>query len=270
MITILTDFGRRDPYVGIMEGIIARHCPGERVVHLTHQIPPGDVGAAAFWLSRSIPYFSAHTVHLAVVDPGVGTARRPLAVETRVGRFVVPDNGLLTDVLAQQKAESVRAVCLEPTRLQPAAPAAVGHTFHGRDLFSPAAALLARDGKLEALGRSVEVDFLERLSHSREGSSPGAGGVPDLDAARTATIRVVDHFGNLITDLEWPDGEAARVEVGGSILPWVHTYGAVQPGTLVALRGSFGTVEVAVANGSAHERTGLRAGQTVRVRPAAE
>lgn len=268
MITLLTDFGRQDPYVGIMEGILAGIYPTARLVHLTHQIAPGDIDAAAFWVDRASRYFPASAVHLVVVDPGVGTSRRAVAVEADGARFVAPDNGVLADVL-ERKSSDVRAVEIDPNRLKGAAPQPVGHTFHGRDLFAPAAALWARDGQLEALGEFIEVGSLVRST----------GAVTDRDGAASiefdaqdgteepfrATVRVVDRFGNLITDLEWPEGEPARVVVADRDLPWVLTYGMAAPGTLVALRGSFGTVEIAVSNGSATERTGLRPGATVQV-----
>jgi len=274
IITLTTDFGTADGYVGVMKGVLLSIAPQARLVDLSHQVPAQDVRRAALLLHAVVPFFPADTVHLAVVDPGVGTDRRPIALRTDQGLFVGPDNGLFTYVLAE--AETWAAVELtSPEHRLPQ----VSDTFHGRDLFAPAAAYLAAGHPLEALGPPVE-DLI-------------ALPLPRLEVGRDRVegeVLYADRFGNLITSvgrLRW-EGEhlalspafgsgpsrsvrlparAVRVELAGQVLEGVRrTYAAVPLGRPIALVGSEGFLEVAVRQGSAAEAMGAGPGTPVVVR----
>jgi S-adenosyl-L-methionine hydrolase (adenosine-forming) len=249
---LLSDFGLSDPYAGQMRAMLMARAPGCTPTDLTHGIPAQDVRAGARALGESLPFLPQPAVVLAVVDPGVGTARRPLAVRAGGLAAVGPDNGLLTPLLT---LEGARAVELDPIAVH-AAP--LSSTFHGRDLFAPAAASLAKGKGLESIG--VLIDDPVLLSAARGPERIGGGWL--------ATITSVDHFGNLITNLGVDlIGEALVVATlpDGSHPEHVETYGEAAPGGLVALVGSGGWLEVAVNGGSASTSTGLSVGATIRV-----
>ncbi|RMH14204.1 MAG: hypothetical protein D6701_11540, partial [Gemmatimonadetes bacterium] len=214
-ITLLTDFGMADGYVGAVKGVLAAGCPGALLDDVAHDLAPGDVNAAAAALRRYWARYPEGTVHLVVVDPGVGTDRRALAVEAD-GRFVVaPDNGVLAHVLTEARAW--RAVALR-------VPEGVSATFHGRDVFAPAAARLAAGEPLEAIGTPV-ADLV----------TPEPPPVERNGGVRRGRVVVVDRFGTLHTNL--PGGELKptdRVRVAGQEARVVRTYGDAPPGTLVA------------------------------------
>lgn len=251
-IALLTDFGLVDPYVGIVEAVLLSVARAARTLHLTHGLSPGDVSAGAFWLAESRAYLPEGTVIFAVVDPGVGTARRALALRIGEHFVVAPDNGLLTDLLAAatNAFERIQAVAIDRERLGRIAPPPRGSTFHGRDIFAPAAGLLATGAALVALG--VPVDPKELVRTPFNSKSPAEITV----GPERAVVRVVDRFGNLITDSRWLGDHDPLVTVDGKRLRWVRTYGEAEQGELVALRGSFDTVELAVREGSAAERVG--------------
>ncbi len=185
IVTLLTDFGLEDEYVGVMKGVILSIAPQVRLVDLTHSVPPQDVRRAALILMNAAPYFPPDTVHLAVVDPGVGTERRPIAVRTGRGTFVGPDNGLFSFVLAEM--ETWTAVELrEPAYRLPL----VSTTFHGRDIFAPAAAHLASGVPVEALGPVVNNLATLPLPRLEIGESSLEG-----------EILYADRFGNLVTSI---------------------------------------------------------------------
>jgi S-adenosyl-L-methionine hydrolase (adenosine-forming) len=236
-VTLLTDFGTADGYVAVMKGILATRAPGVPIIDAGHGVRQGDVDGAARALGRYWAHFPPGTVHLVVVDPGVGTERRPLALEAR-GRWVVaPDNGIVTEVLRQET--DWHAVAL--THVDPPA-GTPSRTFHGRDLFAPAAAHLASGGSLEGLGPVVDRPL--RLARS----------VPRRhdDGRAEGRVVAVDHFGNLLTDLpgEWL-GSGDTIEIAGRRIGAGGTYGEVEEGQAVALVNSDGLVEIAVRNGSA-------------------
>lgn len=250
LITLLTDFGLRDPFVGVMRGVIATIAPEVRVVDLTHAIPAQDVAQGAFWLARSFAYFPAGTVHVAVVDPGVGSARRPLVVRSAGHLFVGPDNGLLAPLLAAPGAVARR---LDERWGLPA----LSRTFHGRDLFAPAAARLSAG----SLGFE-QVGALVTDPHPARGVAPvvSPGGVD-------GHVVVVDHFGNLITDLSQEHlSPGCSVQIAGRQLPVRGTYAEASPGEPLALVGSFGTIEIAVRDGDAARTLGVGAGEPVALR----
>jgi S-adenosyl-L-methionine hydrolase (adenosine-forming) len=243
-ITLLTDFGTRDGYVGALKGVLASRAPEAAIHDIAHDIPPGDVAAGARALERYWSWWPRGTVHLVVVDPGVGTERAPLAAEAE-GRFLVgPDNGVGTPLL---RATGSRVVRLHPA-LHPGSA-----TFHGRDLFAPAAASLAAGTPLDHLGPELPHPVLLPWE-----TTPGPRG----------RIVAWDHFGNLQTDLVLPPhGPPSRVRVGGVTLPLLRTYGDVDSGEPLALVDSQGRLEIAVRDGSARARFGWEAGQVVELEP---
>ena len=259
IITLTSDFGLRDPYVAIMKGVILGIAPEARLVDLTHDIPPQDIEAAAYALRIAVPYFPPGAVHLAVVDPGVGSARRPLLVTTPRAAFVGPDNGLFSFVLDQPAAQAW--VLDRPQHWLPEP----GRTFHGRDIFAPVAARLASGMLPEELASPISDPVVlaaqpaERVEHSpRDGNGDIRGHVLH-----------VDHFGNLITDVpgEWLGSAAWTCEIGGAVVAGPReTYAAVAPGELLLLISSGGLAEVAVREGSAAERLGVGRGAPVRLR----
>jgi S-adenosylmethionine hydrolase len=250
-ITLLTDFGTVDGYVGAVKGVIAARGSAVLVEDVSHEIPQGDVRGASRALRRYWRLYPEGTVHLAVVDPGVGTARQPLACEAD-GRFLVaPDNGLLSGVFADASAWGI--VRIEDSIGPPPAPAGLSATFHARDVFAPAAAHLALGRSLDALGpRVTDPVRLEEPEPVRHGSD--ASGV----------VVGVDHFGNLLTNLPgaWL-ATGAVVKAAGRDVRTVRTYGDASVGEVVALVGSDGRVEVAARDGSAAEELRLGLGAPV-------
>jgi S-adenosylmethionine hydrolase len=261
IITLLTDFGTDDTYVGQMKGAIARHCPDANVIDLTHAVPPQAVEQGAFLLEAAVDAFPEGTIHLAVVDPGVGTERLGLAM--RAGRwfFVGPDNGLLSCALPMGRRpaepgrvdlpDSVQAVALELPRDRP-----VAATFHGRDLFALAAARLARGRGLEALGAPVDSIVALPPFRARE----------RRDGALEGRVVHIDRFGNVITSIHVSQLRARPLSVrlgDAAITAYVRTYGEGEG--LVSLIGSSGFLEVAEVNGNAARRLGASIGDGVSV-----
>ena len=241
--TLSTDFGLADPYAGIMKGAMLRGSPKVQIVDVTHDIPPQDVDAGTFFVQALIGRFPSGTVHVVVVDPGVGTTRRLLAVAAHDCYWLAPDNGLLSPVLAGAEAIDVRAIDIEHLGIRPES-----HTFHGRDIFAPVAAWLAtgRYG-FSALGSRV-ADPIAR---------PG-------DASHRVVH--VDRYGNLITNV--PAGlfaEARGLRLLARAIPRHLTYGDSTPGQLLAYTGSFGFVEIAQNGGSAAAVLGVGRGAPVEL-----
>ncbi len=257
LVTLLTDFGTADGYAAVMEGVIASRAPAARVVHVTHEIAPGDVKRAAFTLMTCAPWFPAGTVHVAVVDPGVGTARRAVAVRSGGAWFVGPDNGVLRWAAAHPDAAVLLA---NPAfRLRP-----VSRTFHGRDVFAPAAAALARGVPARRLGPAMPVAALVALPFP---------GVRRTKREWVGEILSIDRFGNAVTNIaeaSWRRAfgpRSARAAARRGRFPGRSAYGAVAPGAPVAVFGSSGFLELSVRDGSAGRRFGIRPGDPVRVAP---
>jgi S-adenosylmethionine hydrolase len=255
LIALTTDFGSVDPFVGIMKGVLAGRAPGVPVVDVTHGIPPQDVLAGALVLRQAAPYFPPGTIHLAVVDPGVGSARRALCVETATALFVGPDNGLLS--LATPAGSIRRIVQLSDARffLHPCSA-----TFHGRDVFAPVAAALATGTDAGELGPTVP--DIERLQ------------IPEVrhESGRVyGQVIYVDHFGNLITNvpeaiLATFPAAALSITISGVRLRGIApTYAAGQPGQPVAVVNSWGLLEVAVPRGSARVLLGAKVDDSVLI-----
>jgi S-adenosylmethionine hydrolase len=253
IVTLLTDFGVQDPFVGVMKGVMLSLERELRLVDLTHGIEPQAIGDAAFWLEQSYRWFPAGTVHVVVVDPGVGSERRAVAVRAGGHYFVGPDNGSFEVVV--RRAASAEALEIVPERLGLSVPS---RTFHGRDVFAPVGALLAA-GKLafEALGAPCELVPSARVPEPVEGPSETYG-----------VVVAVDRFGNLVTNVPASLlSPGARLTLGEHSVALVRTYADVPVGTLAALVGSCGTVELFVRDGSARERLGAKRGAAVRVSP---
>ncbi len=259
-ITLLTDFGLKDGTVGVMKGVIWGICPQARIVDISHHIAPQDVFEGAFVLARAAFYFPRGTVHVAVVDPGVGTGRAAVAGQVGEHFFVAPDNGLLTRVLARAQAGgwSVRFVRLENARYWREE---ISRTFHGRDVFSPVGAHLACGTPLGAFGSPIQADALVRLPQSQPRR---------LENGWEAHIQYIDVFGNLFTDLPaaWlpEDRRGVRVSYKGMVIEGVlPSYGHAKAGDLVAVINSENWLELAVVNGNAAERLKARTGDALLV-----
>lgn len=263
-ITLTTDFGTADGYVGAMKGVILSIAPGAAIHDLTHAIGPQDVRGAAFALYRAVPHFPPRTVHCVVVDPGVGTSRRPLALLAEGEQVLVgPDCGVFSLFCPPFTDTEPRAVELAERRWWRAEDPSA--TFHGRDVFAPVAAHVARawgeDGSLDLTTYGPPARDLVRFSMP----SP----IEMADAYRGEVVHV-DHFGNAVTNLpeRWVTHAQGRVvaEAGGRTMPVVRTYGDVEEGGLCALVGSSGWLEVSIRDDSAAERLGLAPGIPVLLR----
>ncbi len=256
LITLTTDFGLQDPFVGVMKGVLLARLPAARIVDLTHGVLPHWPAEAGFWLSKAALYFPPGTVHVAVVDPGVGTSRRILMVEALEQIFLAPDNGLLGPVLEKFSPSAVWEL---QTERQPTLFAhRISATFHGRDLFAPAAAALA-SGTLQ----------LSQLGVRTSNWVPGWIEEPVLDGNKISGVVVtIDHFGNLITNIP---GDLLRrmtdphVPIAGKKLAVRRTYGDVAPGEDLALINSFDVLEIARSQGNAADALGLERGAPVVV-----
>jgi len=257
VITITTDFGHQGPFVGVMKGCILARLPTAHIVDLTHEILVHWPAEAGFWLARAFGYFPGGTVHLAVVDPGVGTARSIVVVSAGGHYFVAPDNGLLAPVVARAgDVHIVRVGSPQLARIGVQRPSA---TFHGRDIFAPIAAELAA-------GRCRPQDLGETVTTL----VPSWVDDPTVKPRSVAGVVItIDHFGNLITNIDGPLVERFRlplVHAGNHSFPLLRTYGDSRPGEYLALVNSFGVIEIARAEDSAAEGLGLSRGAPVVVR----
>lgn len=258
IITLTTDFGYRDGFVGTVKGVILGIVPDVQLVDLTHSVSPQNVleGAMALW--RAVPFFPSGTVHLAVVDPGVGTLRRPLAASIGGQYFVGPDNGLFTPLMedAEKRGEESIFINLNNPKYFLSK---VSFTFHGRDIFGPIAAHLAKGVKLEVLGDRIHDPV--RIKMSQPETTPEGW---------TAHITVVDVFGNLTTDLPakevFDKGKVEFTISGKTVHGLVESYGKKHPGDLIALVDSEDFIELAVVNGSAAQTLKARVGDPVIVK----
>lgn len=258
IITLTTDFGLRDGYVAAMRGVMLSLAPTATIVDVSHAIRLAAVRQAAYILASAVPYFPAETIHVAVVDPGVGSARRPLALSTPLGIFVGPDNGLLPETARLAGVADADMAAYHLTR-----PAywqlSVSATFHGRDIFAPVAAHLALGAPLPDLGEPVTDPV----------TLPPLAPSPLPDGAWQGEVLHIDHFGNLITTLEVtrlptpPVVGQAVVEIGGLRLPLLVTFSAAAEGEALAYVGSSGRIEVAVRQGDAAATLGAQVGAAV-------
>ena len=251
VITITTDFGHKGPFAAVMKGVILARFPDARVIDLAHDIPAQWPPEAGFWVSRSFQWFPAGSVHVAIVDPGVGTERDILVVEYAGHVFMAPDNGLLAQLL--DGAENARIFRLDTERIERLRLPQASATFHGRDIFAPVAAEIAA-GRLA----------VDETGAPTAEWTPGWLEEPDVSASGVSGVIVtIDTFGNLISNI---DGDLIKnfrepvASIFGHQIPTLQTYGRANPGDLLALINSFGVVEIAKAEGSAAEGLGAARG----------
>jgi hypothetical protein len=262
IVALLSDFGTQDHYVGAMKGAILSVCPDAQIVDVVHDLAPHDVEAGSFVLAAAVEAFPAGTVFLAVVDPGVGTSRRGLAVQTEAHRFVAPDNGVLTHILADHHAARVHAITNAGLFRFHVSP-----TFHGRDVFGPVAGHLARGMAIEEVGPMAEDPQRLPLPEVRlRGHHEWEGEVVH-----------VDRFGNLTTNVGRGELEQIVSSVGGdptrlvavvegAVLPLVRAYGDVAEGEPCALLGSSARLELAANRANAARLLGAGRGTRLRLR----
>jgi S-adenosylmethionine hydrolase len=257
IITLTTDFGTRDGFVGVMKGVILGIAPDVTLVDISHGIGPQNVREASFILARHVEFFPAGTIHVVVVDPGVGTERRPIAAQIGDQRFVAPDNGVLSPIYerAELLAQPAKTVHTNNPKYWLGT---VSNVFHGRDIFAPVAAHWAAGVKLEQLGDEI-TDPVRFESHKPRKVANGLFG----------QIAHIDQFGNLISNIHRKDlgeAEVARVEVyGEKVEGLVRTFGEREPGSLIALFSSNDFLTVSVVNGNAAEELDAATGDPFEV-----
>jgi S-adenosyl-L-methionine hydrolase (adenosine-forming) len=256
VITLTTDYGTNDHLVGVLKGVILRIVPNATIVDINHHVVPFDVLDGALTIAAAYRYFPARTVHLVVVDPGVGTARRPILVSADQYYFVAPDNGVLSLIYEREPAVLVRHITAEHYFLSP-----VSNTFHGRDIFAPVAAWLAKTYQTEAMGEEI-TDHV-RFALPR----PKAAG-----SGKKGLVLRVDSFGNLMTNFtaeELPQGAAngkINLQVGGKrVEKLAQTFAQGAAGEPIAILGSSGFLEIAVNKGHAARALGVNRGAEVIV-----
>ncbi|MGH7771316.1 MAG: SAM hydrolase/SAM-dependent halogenase family protein [Candidatus Binatia bacterium] len=260
LITLLTDFGLKDPFVGIMKGVILGINPNAHIIDLSHGIPPQDLMAGALVLRHSAPFFPRGTIHVAIVDPGVGTKRRPLLVESEGNFFIGPDNGVLSLVLEENVASQIIHLSNETYHLKP-----TSTTFHGRDIFAPVAAYLSLGIPPQDLGTGVK--GLERLPWPK---------VIQVDGAIQGEVVYIDNFGNLITnvyvrDLMIVQPEKLTVSVAGLMIQGLASnYTSGEGKGYAASINSWGLLEISSFKGNAHLSCGAKIGDRVYIREGQE
>lgn len=259
VITLTTDFSTNDHFVGAMKGVILDIAPNSQIIDICHSVQPFDVLDGALTISQAYSYFPTRTVHVVVVDPGVGTARRPIIASSDKYHFVAPDNGVLSLVYAREERMHVRHVTSEHYFLQP-----VSNTFHARDIFSPVAAYLAKEVESQKFGDEVE-DYVRF-------NAPKPKAV-DQNRLRGVVLKV-DRFGNLITNITPQDvpmlfAEGAKrfkITVGTREITEMHNaYAEGAPGEVFGVLGSMGFLEIAANRGAAAQLTGAGKGTDVTI-----
>jgi hypothetical protein len=254
IITLTTDFGERDHYVGVMKGVIASINGGAKIIDICHEVRPFSVAQGAFFIAQAYRYFPKGTVHVVVVDPGVGSARRAILVEAAGQRFVAPDNGVLSQVY-ERESHTVRAIRTERFALQP-----VSQTFHGRDIFAPVGAWLS-SGKESAEFGDLVAGYVRLAATAPVLVKPGHW---------QGRILNIDSFGNIVTSFPaslLPEaGGIARVKAGRVQTERVHTaYAEAPSGEPFAIAGSAGYVEISIREASAAEVAGVDIGDRVEL-----
>jgi S-adenosylmethionine hydrolase len=260
-VTFLSDFGLQDDFVGTCHGVIKQIAPEAQIIDITHGIPPQQILQGALVLASTLPYMPIG-VHLAVVDPGVGSSRRPVALRDREGRyFVGPDNGLLVPAAELAGIETAHELANPEYALD-----SISRTFHGRDLFSPAAAHLARGVPVDELGPPLAPDALVRLDIPQ----------PEIGGNRIAgTVLYVDSFGNValnitrehVAEVGIVPGTQVELELGGERFYAVaaRTFADARAGDIMLYEDSYRNMSVAISNGNAAEMLHARAGQSIRI-----
>jgi S-adenosyl-L-methionine hydrolase (adenosine-forming) len=259
LVTLTTDFGLREPFVGIMKGVMLAHAADLRFIDMAHEVSAFQPIEAGFWLSRALRYFPAGTLHVAVVDPGVGTPRDLVVALSGDQALLAPDNGLLAPLAARGKIE--RIVRVESTRLVKFGVSDVSATFHGRDIFAPLAAAIASN-RCNPLDLGTEVSALN--------SDGWPQTRPRADGGIEGVIVAVDRFGNLISNIDAASVVALAqptAAIGGMLLPLRRTYGDAQAGEYLGLINSFEVLEVARARGNAAQGLNLGVGAPISAVP---
>jgi len=258
LITLTTDFGVSDHFVGTIKGVILGIAPDARIVDISHSVQPFDVLDGALTISQAYTYFPSGTVHMVVIDPGVGTARRPILATTERHHFVAPDNGVLSLMYDREERLSVREVNAEHYYLQP-----VSNTFHARDIFSPVAAYLAKGVDPDRFGEEI-TDFVRFTAPKPKGANGNLRGV----------VLKVDRFGNLITNIAQQDVPALfqetppafKITVGKREITEIkNAYALGAPGEVFGILGSMGFLEIAANRASAAQVLGVGKGTEVNV-----
>jgi S-adenosylmethionine hydrolase len=264
IVALLSDFGTHDHYVGAMKGAVLSVCPDAQLVDIVHDLVAHDVEGGSFALAAAVDAFPAGTVFLAVVDPGVGTSRRALAVEAGAHRFVAPDNGLLTHVLAGHTTARVHAITNAGLfRYR------VSSTFHGRDIFGPVAGHLARGTPIEEVGPpAADPHRLAVTTVRQRDDEEWEGEIVHVDRFGNLTTNVFDSDVREILSRYGGDPTEVVVVVEGAVLPLVQAYGDVSEGEPCALLGSSRRLEIAIHSGNAARILGAARGASVRIRPA--
>lgn len=259
IVTLLSDFGLKDPYVAEMKAVILSVCPEVHIVDISHEIERFSVRMGAFVLASAAPFFPEGTVHVAVVDPGVGTKRRPIIVETRRDYYVGPDNGLLTLAAHQHEIRHVYVIA-NPSCMLPH----VSRTFHGRDVFAPAAAYLAKGRSPSEFGPEIQDYVFPRFAkpYEKEGELHGE-------------VLHIDGFGNVITNISRKDMEKRKIREGDELkvklksrsltLKFCSAYGEEASKKTLAIIGSSGFLEIAVNQGNAAEFFKMKVGEMVSI-----
>jgi S-adenosylmethionine hydrolase len=263
-ITITTDYGLKDPYVGILKGVIRSIAPTSYIIDLVHEVEPFDIAGASYIIASSYKEFPEGTVHLVIVDPGVGSSRRPIAIVGKRYYFVGPDNGVLIPAAERDGIEAVISLDNPEYHKKPRS-----HTFHGRDIFAPAAAYIASGVMPERLGTPIRSEELVR---------------PPIEficiksrrSVRTKIIHI-DRFGNAITSCTHEDFEiGAGIDIGDRVLirarhgesyraVYRESFSLVRPGEMVVYRGSLGYIEIGIYMGSLSRATGLKRGDEISI-----
>jgi S-adenosyl-L-methionine hydrolase (adenosine-forming) len=258
-ITLTSDFGTKDPYVAEMKGVILSINPNSTIIDVTHEIEKFNIKAGAFTLASAAPYFPKNTIHVAVVDPGVGTERLPIMIQTTQGFFVGPDNGVLILAAQNQNIQHIYQLS-NPRFMQPQ----ISGTFHGRDIFAPAAAYLERGTKPSLFGPEIQ-----------EISRPDFAVVTqDFDSV-SGEVLEIDGFGNIVSNI----GQKMLIHIGitNSVkielsnhqlnLDFCNSYGDAEPQKLLALIGSHGFLEIAQNQGSAKDMLKVKIGDKIKISP---
>jgi S-adenosylmethionine hydrolase len=260
IITLTTDFGAREPFVGIMKGVMLGHAPHLRFIDMAHEVSAFQPVEAGFWLAHALRYFPAGTLHMAVVDPGVGTPRALLVAFSGEQALLAPDNGLLAPLAARGKID--RVIQVDPARLVKFGVSDVSATFHGRDVFAPLAAAIAA-------GRCDPADLGTDIGSVKQDAWPQTS--PRADGGVAGVIVAVDRFGNLISNIESSAVVALStptVHIAGLRLPLKRTYGDAHPGEYVGLINSFEVLEVAQSRGNAAQGLNVAVGAPISAVPA--
>ncbi|MGC8743233.1 MAG: SAM hydrolase/SAM-dependent halogenase family protein [Verrucomicrobiia bacterium] len=254
IITLTTDFGTQDWFVGTMKGVILNIAPDVNIVDITHEIPPGDIKAGAYALFAAYRFFPENTIHISVVDPGVGSDRKPIAVKTKSYWFIAPDNGILSYALINEEIEEIRLIENEKLMLKP-----TGTTFHGRDIFAPVAAHIAQRIDSSIIGKKLEqiitINFPQSCFYENEISGE---------------ILYIDRFGNAITNIKFKnETDYYNFQVFIDEKPQAivrRFYSEAAKGETVAVPGSSGFIEIAVRDGNAAKVLNLKPGKKVLIK----